>query len=124
MPAQETIDRQKAALRRAMMRDEPLLLILDEPTASLDAYAEHAIFERYPRASERAGREVGAITVLFSHRFSFSTVRMADRVLVLEAGRVVRVGTHDELEREPGPLSGADRAPVTGVPVMARGVQC
>ena len=91
---------QKVALGRAMMRDEPLLLILDEPTASLDAYTEHALFERYARASERAGREIGAITLLISHRFS--TVRMADLVAVVEAGRVVQTGTHDELERERG----------------------
>jgi ATP-binding cassette subfamily B protein len=91
---------QKVALGRAMMRDEPLLLILDEPTASLDAYTEHALFERYARASVRAGREIGAITLLISHRFS--TVRMADLVAVVEAGRVVQTGTHDELEREHG----------------------
>ena len=92
---------QKLALARAMMRDEPRLLILDEPTASLDAYTEHAVFERYARASERAGRRVGAITLLISHRFS--TVRMADRVVVLEAGRVAQEGTDDELRRKPGP---------------------
>ena len=91
---------QKVALGRAMMRGEPLLLILDEPTASLDAYTEHALFERYARAAERAGRDIGAITVLISHRFS--TVRMADFVVVLEDGRVVQTGTHDELEREHG----------------------
>lgn len=83
-----------------MMRDQPLLLILDEPTASLDAYTEHALFERYARASQRAGREIGAITLLISHRFS--TVPMADLVAVVEAGRLVQTGTHDELEREHG----------------------
>ncbi len=92
---------QKVALGRAMMRPEPLLLILDEPTASLDAYTEHAVFERYARASERAERGVGAITILISHRFS--TVRMADRVIVLEAGRIVQAGTHAELGRASGP---------------------
>ena len=91
---------QKVALGRAMMRDEPLLLILDEPTASLDAYTEHALFERYAAASERAGRDIGAITILISHRFS--TVRMADLVVVLDAGRVVQTGTHDQLERKAG----------------------
>jgi len=91
---------QKVALSRAMMRADPLLLILDEPTASLDAYTEHALFERYAAASERTGRDIGAITVLVSHRFS--TVRMADLVVVLEDGRVVQTGTHDELERQRG----------------------
>ena len=91
---------QKVALGRAMMREEPLLLILDEPTASLDAYTEHAVFERYARASEDVGRANGAIIVLISHRFS--TVRMADVVVVLEDGRIVQSGTHAELEREQG----------------------
>jgi len=91
---------QKVALGRTMMRVDPLLLVLDEPSASLDAYTEHALFERYARASERAGREIGAITILISHRFS--TVRMADLVVVLEDGRIVQSGTHAELEREQG----------------------
>jgi ATP-binding cassette subfamily B protein len=91
---------QKVALGRAMMREEPLLLVLDEPTASLDAYTEHALFERYAHASERAGRAIGAITILISHRFS--TVRMADLVVVLDGGRIVQSGTHAELERERG----------------------
>ena len=91
---------QKIALGRAMMREEPLLLLLDEPTASLDAYTEHALFERYAHASERAGRAIGAITILISHRFS--TVRMADLVVVLDDGRIVQSGTHASLEREEG----------------------
>ena len=92
---------QKVALGRAMMRDDPLLLILDEPTASLDAYTEHAIFERYARASERAGRAVGAVTILISHRFS--TVRNADLVVVLDGGRIVQIGTHADLSEADGP---------------------
>ncbi|WP_211588624.1 ABC transporter ATP-binding protein [Allorhizocola rhizosphaerae] len=86
---------QKTALARASMRAEPLLFVLDEPTASLDAPSEHAIFERYmARARELAGR-TGAITVVVSHRFS--TVTGADRILVLDRGRLVEQGTHQEL---------------------------
>ena len=80
---------------------DPLLLILGEPTASQDAYTEHALIKRYARVSEHAGGEIGAITVLISHRLS--TVQMADTVVVLEAGRVVQTGTHDELEHRSGP---------------------
>ncbi len=85
---------QKLALARGFMRDRPLLLALDEPTAALDAETEHALFERYAAAaqSERAG---GRITILVSHRFS--TVRMADMIVVLDGSRVVELGTHEEL---------------------------
>jgi ATP-binding cassette subfamily B protein len=76
------------------MRDRPLLLVLDEPTAALDATTEHALFERYAAAA-RAGRAYGTITVLVTHRFS--TVSAADLVVVLENGRVVEIGTHAEL---------------------------
>ena len=85
---------QKLALARGFMRDQPLLLALDEPTAALDAETEHALFERFATAS-RAENEDGRITVLVSHRFS--TVRMADLIVVLDAARVVEVGSHDEL---------------------------
>jgi ABC-type multidrug transport system fused ATPase/permease subunit len=86
---------QKVALARASMRAEPLLFVLDEPTASLDAPSEHAVFERYlARARELAGR-TGAITVVISHRFS--TVTGADHILVLHRGRLVEQGTHREL---------------------------
>jgi ATP-binding cassette, subfamily B, bacterial len=85
---------QKVALARGFMRDDPLVLVLDEPTAALDAETEHALFERYADAA-RDGAGNGRITVLVSHRFS--TVRMADLIVVLDGARVVEVGRHDEL---------------------------
>ncbi|MGH9009892.1 MAG: ABC transporter ATP-binding protein, partial [Acidimicrobiia bacterium] len=81
------------ALARANMRD-PLLLLLDEPTANLDAEAEFALFETIARATRRA-RSRGAVTMLVSHRFS--TVRMADVIVVVDGGQVLEVGSHDEL---------------------------
>jgi ATP-binding cassette, subfamily B, bacterial len=85
---------QKLSLARGFMRDEPLIVVLDEPTAALDAETEHGLFERYAgRARERGSQ--GSITILVSHRFS--TVRMADRIVVLDGARVAEVGTHDEL---------------------------
>ncbi|NUT52476.1 MAG: ABC transporter ATP-binding protein [Saccharothrix sp.] len=86
---------QKLALGRAMMRREPLLLVLDEPTSALDAQAEHRLFERYAAGAREVGRRTGAITVLVSHRFS--TVRMADLIVVVADGRVKEHGSHDEL---------------------------
>jgi len=85
---------QKVALARGFMRERPLVLVLDEPTAALDAETEHALFERYASAA-RDTDDDGRITVLVSHRFS--TVRMADVIVVLDGSRVVEVGTHDEL---------------------------
>jgi len=85
---------QRLALARGMMRDLPLLLILDEPTASLDAITEAALFERYLSARQLAGRS-GAITLLVSHRFS--TVRMADLIIVLDQGRIAASGDHASL---------------------------
>jgi ATP-binding cassette subfamily B protein len=81
---------QKLALARGFMRESPLVLVLDEPTAALDAETEHALFERYAAA----GRG-DQITLLVSHRFS--TVRMADFIVVLDGSRVVETGTHEEL---------------------------
>jgi ATP-binding cassette subfamily B protein len=86
---------QKLALGRGMMRREPLLLILDEPTASLDAETEHALFERYLAAARRTRDQTRAITVLVSHRFS--TVRSADTIVVVTDGRIGEVGSHEEL---------------------------
>jgi len=81
---------QKVALARGFMRPQPLLLVLDEPTAALDAETEHALFERY--ASATRGDQ---ITLLVSHRFS--TVRMADFIVVLDGSRVVETGSHEAL---------------------------
>ena len=85
---------QKLALARGFMRDRPLVLVLDEPTAALDAETEHALFERYA-AAVREDDGVGRITILVSHRFS--TVRMADLIVVLDGARVVETGTHEAL---------------------------
>lgn len=85
---------QKLAVARTLMREEPLLAIFDEPTASIDAQTEHALFERLAAASrEHAGR--GGITILVSHRFS--TVRVADHIVVLRDGQVTEQGSHAEL---------------------------
>ncbi|MGJ6979457.1 ABC transporter ATP-binding protein [Aestuariimicrobium soli] len=86
---------QRLALARAFMRERPLLMILDEPTAALDPEAEHTIYDQYAATAKRLAAETGAITVLVSHRFS--TVRMADLIVVMDDGRVAEVGTHAEL---------------------------
>jgi ATP-binding cassette, subfamily B, bacterial len=86
---------QRLAIGRAMMRAEPLLLLLDEPTAAIDAQAEHELFTRWTRAARQLRERSGAITVLVSHRFS--TVRMADLILVLQDGRICERGSHEEL---------------------------
>ena len=94
---------QKLALARGFMRDEPLLLVLDEPTAALDAETEHALFERYAAAHAKGGSANGRITILVSHRFS--TVRMADLIVVLDGSRLAEVGSHAELMARGGPYS-------------------
>lgn len=80
---------QKIALARAFMREQADILVLDEPTAALDAEAEHEVFKRFRSLAQ------GRTTIVISHRFP--TVRMADRILVLEGGSVLEEGTHDEL---------------------------
>ncbi len=93
---------QKIALARGFMRDDPLLLVLDEPTAAIDAETEHALFERYAAAA-RGGSVDGRITILVSHRFS--TVRMADLIVVLDGSHVVEMGSHAELIARRGPYA-------------------
>ncbi|HUR77978.1 MAG TPA: ABC transporter ATP-binding protein [Acidimicrobiales bacterium] len=85
---------QKLAVARGFMRDRPLLCVLDEPTAALDAETEHQLFERFAEASRAAANE-GRVTVLVSHRFS--TVRMADLIVVLDGARVAEFGDHETL---------------------------
>jgi len=84
---------QKIALARAYMKTASLL-ILDEPTAALDARAEYSVFQRFAELTK------GKSAVLISHRFS--TVRMADRILVLEKGEIIEMGSHEELLKKEG----------------------
>ena len=80
---------QKIALARAFMRSRADLLVLDEPTATMDAAAEATIFDHFRELSR------GKMTILISHRFS--TVRMADQIIVIDKGRIVEQGSHEEL---------------------------
>jgi ATP-binding cassette subfamily B protein len=84
---------QKLALARAYLR-EAQVLVLDEPTASLDARSEHEVFQRFAELTH------GKMAMLISHRFS--TVRMADRILVLQGGRIAEEGPHDQLMQNGG----------------------
>jgi ATP-binding cassette, subfamily B, bacterial len=93
---------QKLALARGFMRERPLVLVLDEPTAALDAETEHSLFERFAAASRQTGSD-GRVTILVSHRFS--TVRMADYIVVLDGARVVESGSHEELIARRGPYA-------------------
>ena len=85
---------QRLALGRGLMRAEPLIAVFDEPTAALDAHTENALFERFAAAA-RAGRQRSTVTLLVSHRFS--TVGMADLIIVLDDGKIREQGSHREL---------------------------
>ncbi len=80
---------QKVALSRAFMRSQADILVLDEPTAAMDAAAEASIYEHFRTLTK------GRIAILISHRFS--TARMADQIVVLQEGRIVERGSHEEL---------------------------
>ncbi len=97
---------QKIALSRAFMREQADILVLDEPTAALDANAEHQIFERFRELTR------GRTSVLISHRFP--TVRMADRIIVIEGGTIVEEGGHEELMAQNGRYASLFRVQAAG----------
>lgn len=86
---------QRIALSRAFMRTAPVLFVLDEPTASLDARSEYLVYQRQVAYARKLADVTGAVTVVISHRFS--TVRMADKIIVLSGGTITESGSHDEL---------------------------
>lgn len=95
---------QKLALGRAMMRTQPLLLLLNEPTAAIDADTEHQLFQRWTAAAAELRHAVGAVTILVSHRFS--TARLADLIVVLNTdGTIAETGTQTQLLHQHGPYA-------------------
>ncbi|WP_124343304.1 ABC transporter ATP-binding protein [Cellulomonas algicola] len=86
---------QNVGFARALMRSDPLLLVLDEPAAALDALAEQRLVDAYQANAAEVAARVGGVTLFVTHRMS--TVRLADRIVVLDAGRVVEHGTHADL---------------------------
>ena len=90
---------QKIALARGFMRPSPLIMILDEPTAALDAETEHALFEQYAKMT-RTTDNAGKISFLISHRFS--TVRMADLIIVMLGHEIAEIGSHEQLMANKG----------------------
>ncbi|MFC9685051.1 ABC transporter ATP-binding protein [Streptomyces sp. NPDC056948] len=86
---------QKLAVARSMMRETPHLLVLDEPTASLDAETEYRLFRHYAEAARTVTADGRGVVVVITHRLG--SVRFADRIVVMERGRIVESGSHDEL---------------------------
>jgi ATP-binding cassette, subfamily B, bacterial len=102
---------QKVALARSMMRREPLVLALDEPTYSLDVESERRVFEWFSRIA-RTDNPLGTITIIVSHRFS--TVRTADLVAVMHEGRLIECGTHSDLLHRGGSYASMYRMQAEG----------
>ena len=91
---------QNLGFARALMRDDPLLMVLDEPAAALDALAEQQLVDAYQATAADVAARVGGVTIFVTHRLS--TVRLADRIVVLADGRVVEQGSHADLLRSGG----------------------